>query len=192
VLGTACFFGTDCLSGFCADGVCCDTACGGGSSRDCQVCRKSGGATADGTCTLLPRDVTCRPAAGVCDVAEQCTGTGPDCPVDGFAPATTVCRAASCANGEATVEARCDWHAECPAEQKAACAPGTCGPTACEPQCSKDSECSTGVCVAGVCEAKAAPRAGCGCSAEGAGLSLVALLGALLTNGRRRRTLVQR
>lgn len=39
--------------------------------------------------------VTCRPSAGVCDVAEQCDGVSGACPADAFAPATTVCRAAS-------------------------------------------------------------------------------------------------
>src|SRR5262249_19525812 len=33
----------------------------------------------------------CREATGVCDVAETCTGTGPDCPEDGFKSATTSC-----------------------------------------------------------------------------------------------------
>ncbi|MEB2286379.1 MAG: hypothetical protein OZ922_17075, partial [Myxococcales bacterium] len=37
----------------------------------------------------------CRPAAGVCDVAESCDGVGNDCPADGLASAATVCRPAA-------------------------------------------------------------------------------------------------
>ena len=37
----------------------------------------------------------CRPANGVCDLPEQCTGTSTQCPTDGFASSTTVCRASA-------------------------------------------------------------------------------------------------
>jgi hypothetical protein len=37
----------------------------------------------------------CRESAGQCDVAESCTGTSADCPVDGFASATTACTGTS-------------------------------------------------------------------------------------------------
>ena len=37
----------------------------------------------------------CRPSAGVCDVAENCTGSGGDCPADSFASSATVCRASA-------------------------------------------------------------------------------------------------
>src|SRR5207244_2763373 len=37
----------------------------------------------------------CRPSAGQCDVAEQCTGTSGACPADGFASSTTVCTGTS-------------------------------------------------------------------------------------------------
>src|SRR2546426_307922 len=35
----------------------------------------------------------CRAAAGVCDVAETCTGASTSCPADGFQPGTFECRA---------------------------------------------------------------------------------------------------
>src|SRR5206468_1876196 len=35
---------------------------------------------------------TCRAAAGVCDVAETCTGTSTVCPADAFEPSTSECR----------------------------------------------------------------------------------------------------
>ena len=46
-------------------------------------------------CTFEPATTTCRSAVGVCDVAETCTGTAPDCPADAFAPSTAVCRSAT-------------------------------------------------------------------------------------------------
>ena len=36
--------------------------------------------------------VVCRPAAGVCDTAENCDGVNDTCPADQFQPNTTVCR----------------------------------------------------------------------------------------------------
>lgn len=41
---------------------------------------------------FMPSTVTCRPAAGDCDVAERCTGTNATCPTNIFKPTTTVCR----------------------------------------------------------------------------------------------------
>jgi hypothetical protein len=45
-------------------------------------------------CTLKSGGTTCRSSAGPCDVAENCTGSSPTCPADGFASTSTVCRAA--------------------------------------------------------------------------------------------------
>ena len=47
-LGTPCALGSDCQSGFCADGVCCSTAC-------TEVCRSCAAQGSVGTC--LPVDV---------------------------------------------------------------------------------------------------------------------------------------
>jgi len=42
---------------------------------------------------LLPATTVCRASTGVCDAAENCTGTSGSCPTDQFATAGTVCRA---------------------------------------------------------------------------------------------------
>src|SRR5262249_8722121 len=42
---------------------------------------------------LQPSTTVCRSAAGVCDVAESCTGTGAACPAD--TKSTDICRAAA-------------------------------------------------------------------------------------------------
>jgi hypothetical protein len=83
--GTPCQAATDCGSGYCVDGVCCDTPCGGGDPNDCLSC-------VTGTCSVLGASHTCRDTAGLCDVAEKCDGDAGTCPADVFAAATVVCR----------------------------------------------------------------------------------------------------
>jgi len=91
--GHACSTAEECKSGYCVDGVCCDTSCGGGAANDCAACSAAAGATADGVCTPLPAGGTCRASAGACDVADTCDGVHVECR-DAMADASTVCRAA--------------------------------------------------------------------------------------------------
>ncbi|MDW8363296.1 MAG: hypothetical protein RMK74_12915 [Myxococcales bacterium] len=69
-----------CLSGHCVDGVCCESACGGGRGDDCMACSLTAGGTRDGQCTALAREraslVTCRASMGPCDVAVRCADGG--------------------------------------------------------------------------------------------------------------------
>jgi MYXO-CTERM domain-containing protein len=73
-----CATGADCASGFCVDGVCCDSACGGGDPTDCMACSEVFGAPVDGTCAPLS-GTACGTEAGVC-MGGVCTsqpaGTG--------------------------------------------------------------------------------------------------------------------
>jgi hypothetical protein len=62
--GELCGGGADCASGFCSDGVCCNSACGGSDANDCQACSVAAGAAVDGTCALL---------SGACDDGSVCT-----------------------------------------------------------------------------------------------------------------------
>ena len=93
-LGAWCFSVADCLSGFCVDGVCCDSACGGGSTSDCLACGVAAGGVTDGQCGLASASTVCRPSAGECDVDERCEGRSPACPADQFIAAGVVCRPA--------------------------------------------------------------------------------------------------
>jgi hypothetical protein len=93
--GDTCATGAECATGFCADGVCCNTACGGGDPGDCQACSVAAGAAVDGTCAPSAAGTVCRGAAGACDVAETCTGTSPACPADTLATQGTTCRPAA-------------------------------------------------------------------------------------------------
>lgn len=94
--GTACTAaGAACSTGFCVDGFCCASACGGGSTTDCQACAMASTGQANGTCAALSAavapTVTCRGAAGVCDLAEVCASTSTSCPTDAFVSSSTVC-----------------------------------------------------------------------------------------------------
>lgn len=92
--GLGCGGGVECLSGFCVDGVCCNTACGAGAA-DCQACSVAAGAASDGTCATAKSGSECRASAGACDVAETCDGVKTTCPTDSVKASTTMCRAAS-------------------------------------------------------------------------------------------------
>ena len=68
------------------------------------------------TCAFRASGSTCRAAAGVCDVAETCTGSSATCPADGFQSSSTVCRAAA---GECDLTENCTGSlATCPADTK--------------------------------------------------------------------------
>ncbi|MGE3458581.1 MAG: hypothetical protein AB7O24_25910 [Kofleriaceae bacterium] len=85
--GTAipCNSNTQCASGFCVDNYCCDTACGGNSTTDCQACSVAHGGAVNGTCTVisLARNWRCRTYADTfCDLIEVCSGASAACPPD--------------------------------------------------------------------------------------------------------------
>lgn len=88
--GSSCSADAACMSGHCADGVCCDTAC----NNACDACTAAltGLAAGDGTCGPTAAGVTCRAATDACDAGEICGGTSVACPVDGLLPSSTVCR----------------------------------------------------------------------------------------------------
>lgn len=102
--GEACTAADDCHSGNCVDGVCCDTACGGGT-LDCGACSVASGAAEDGVCgPLTITDRVCRARAGECDVEEHCVASSVECPPDAHLDDTTLCRPSA---GPCDVEERC-------------------------------------------------------------------------------------
>ena len=109
--GLGCTTNSQCSSGFCVSGICCDTSCTG----TCGACNLAGHL---GACTALTSGTVCRAAAGACDVAETCNGTALTCPADALAPSTTVCRAAA---DECDAAETCTGtSASCPADTKKA------------------------------------------------------------------------
>ncbi|MBK6575216.1 MAG: hypothetical protein IPG17_03235 [Sandaracinaceae bacterium] len=105
-LGASCSDGGECDSGFCADGVCCDGACDGG----CERCSVSGACFIEGGGSGV---VECRASAGVCDVAEFCNGTDPECPLDEFAAGGTMCLPFACSGAGPACPTSCSSQAEC-------------------------------------------------------------------------------
>ena len=162
-LGTACTAGTECTSGFCVDGVCCNTACTGVCTA-CSAAMKGQGA--DGTCGnvaagLNPNsDCTMMPAS-TCGTTGVCDGTGA-CQL--YAAGTT-CAAPSC-NGETHTNAStCDGLGNCNAGTMTSCSPYVCTVGGCKTSCASDADCiATDFCSGGVC----APRrsAGSSCTAN--------------------------
>ena len=90
--GTVCNDGLFCtLTDSCRGGVC----TGSGSPCPSGPCAAPCDEAGD-RCPLLggATELSCRSAAGTCDVEEFCTGTSASCPPDGFRPSTAVCRGA--------------------------------------------------------------------------------------------------
>lgn len=151
--GKACLAGSDCTTGHCVDGVCCDTACTGG----CQACSQAKkGNGSDGVCGAI--------AAGV-DPDGECTASAEStCGLDGACDgagacrrwaAGTECAAGSCASGTETHPSTCDGAGTCVSNGTTACAAYACGPTACKLTCAGDGDCAAGSYCAGVaCVAK--------------------------------------
>ncbi len=131
--GNPCAVVSDCASGYCVSGVCCDTACG-----PCGDC-------ATGACTNLgagaPGNPTCTPYV--------CSGSGANCPTSCTADAACIpgdyCSAgacvpqggpgASCSSNDACLSGACLGSRCCTA---ACTTSGPCGATACD---------ATGACV---------------------------------------------
>jgi MYXO-CTERM domain-containing protein len=100
----SCASPSDCSSGFCVDGVCCNSACGGGVPDDCLGCSLAAGASVDGTCGPVAAGQVCRAATDACALPATCDGVSTACPANPTAPAGTPCRGASAA---------CDVAASC-------------------------------------------------------------------------------
>jgi len=68
-----------CGSGFCVDGVCCATECGGGDA-DCTACSVAMGGTTNGTCTPARATMSCTACGmvGTCNAGVCVGGVGCD------------------------------------------------------------------------------------------------------------------
>lgn len=135
--GDACTSASECASGYCVDGVCCNSACGGGALDDCQACSVANGAAQNGSCGALRADVaatvTCRPAKNGCDQAETCVASSTACPTDQFAEDGTACddglvciAGSSCEDGVCTGGAAIDCNDNDPCTSDSCVEPGGC------------------------------------------------------------------
>jgi hypothetical protein len=123
--GSACSANSDCMGNVCADGYCCDRACGG----QCESCSLSGH---EGTCTYVtgqpapPRDA-CN-GSGPC--AGSCDGTSKDCTYR----AGAIC-GASC-------DGTCDSQGNCSTASGGSCPNGyACGTSGCRTSCASNTDC---------------------------------------------------
>jgi hypothetical protein len=140
--GQACASDSACGSGFCTDGVCCDTACNG-TCQACSAAKKGSGF--DGTCgniaagTNPDNECAAQPATS-CGTTGFCSGAG-TCQL--YAAGTS-CAAATCSNGFATAPASCTGTGTCAATTSTSCGPYACGTIACLTSCTTDANCSAG------------------------------------------------
>lgn len=126
--GSACASPTECASGFCSDGVCCNESCAG-TCQACTAARRGGGA-----------DGVCGNAAADTDPRNDCsadTNYPASCGADGFCDGTGACRqhaksGVSCrapiCTGNATSAFQCNSVGDCLQE-----APVSCGAQLCVP-----------------------------------------------------------
>ena len=143
--GGSCGAGFECVSGFCSDAVCCDSACSG----SCDVCATGLGAVASGTCTAIA-GTGGTPSCG----GYLCDGTSASCP-------TTCTLASDCAAsyycGQGTCRPQLSNGAVCSSVEQ--CSSGFCSDNRC---CGAACSDSCNVCAAalgasadGVCTNKA-------------------------------------
>jgi hypothetical protein len=150
MLGQPCSASSECASSFCADGVCCATACAG-SCRSCAL------STSLGTCSPVslgavdPHDVCIDHRASSCATDGTCDGTG-GCRTY---PAGTECAPETCAAGIYTPASTCDTNGNCRAPDEISCAPYICNGARCYAACGSDASCSNGnACLQGSCGPK--------------------------------------
>jgi hypothetical protein len=158
-LAAACTDGSQCQTGFCVDGVCCESAC-----RD--VCRACNLPDMGGQCAAIPagqpdrRGGCAAQTVDTCGLDGACNGAG----ACRRHPAGTVCRPAACALGsERTLPATCDGNGTCGQADTLSCAPYACAAGSCVTVCQSASDCAPGVpCSNGSCGKKplGAPCAG--------------------------------
>jgi len=133
-MGEACGAGSQCPSGFCSDGRCCDTACSGA----CDACSVATGAQRDGQCGLLSAGAQGSPSCA----PGTCSGISDSCPATS---ACTTCQAdTDCGENEF-----CGYSLVCVPRKGQG---HTCEPTA-SGDCHSDGcrVCASGHCVDGVC-----------------------------------------
>src|SRR5262245_16787274 len=137
--GAVCANKDECLSGFCEQGICCQTACTG-------VCKSCALTLSRGTCSNIPD--------GGADILSRCADQGgPSCGTDGFCNGTgacrlyaagTTCAAPSCPSSSSTlVNGRtCNGLGVCQPATNQPCAPYVCnGTNACFSVCTGDADC---------------------------------------------------
>jgi hypothetical protein len=105
-LGVPCGEAAGCQSGFCVDGVCCESACGG-SPDDCMGCNETITGMADGTCAVALSGTACGdPSDSECTAPDTCDGSG-TCIANHVADDTPCTGGSYCTSGDACAAGVC-------------------------------------------------------------------------------------
>jgi hypothetical protein len=134
--GAACSAANQCTSGFCADGVCCSTAC----TSFCQACTAlKKGSGSDGTCA----NITNLDPDNECPATECTTGLCLNGGCSNLTNGTFCGDSASCSSGLQTNQDTCSAGV-CNDKGTVACGNYACSGTLCLSACSNDSQCAAG------------------------------------------------
>jgi len=152
-LGDSCASSTECGSGQCVEGVCCNEGC----NRACFTCVNPG---TEGTCLPAfqgtdPGDRCPTEAATTCGTTGVCDGTGACARFSGNAG--VVCAAEACLGFMRTTTGTCDSAGGCSGATTLPCTPFQCAPDGktCRTTCTSDADCvAPNSCVAGSCGKK--------------------------------------
>ena len=145
-VGAACARIQECGSGYCVDGICCNSAC----TQRCSSCAL---AAAPGTCTAAasgqdPRNECPAQAASTCGRAGGCDGAG-TCRLHA---AGTSCAGPSCSGSQETAGSSCNGLGSCLPGATRDCSPYLCGSGACATSCTSSAGCAAGyACSGGGC-----------------------------------------
>ena len=137
-VGVACGANGECGSGFCAQGVCCMTACGG----TCQSCALTGTV---GTCTMVqngtdPLNQCADLGATACSTDGSCNGAG----ACRLYAAGTQCAMPTCTGTTFTQARTCNGTGTCQTVTASSCAPFACGTGgACRTTCTTTADCAS-------------------------------------------------
>ncbi|XYH97831.1 hypothetical protein ACMHYB_60445 [Sorangium sp. So ce1128] len=153
--GDACAAADECASSFCVDGVCCNSACGGGAT-DCQACSVAAGAAVNGTCGPLTgnacNDGDACTTNDTCS-AGACVGVPPNCDDSNVCTNDSCNPSTGCVHTNVSNGTQCNDGSACTTNDT--CQSGTCvgtnlpNGTACSDNnaCTIDDSCQSGVCV---------------------------------------------
>lgn len=159
--GGSCVTTQDCASGFCVDGVCCNSACTG----LCQACTAARTGGVDGTCAgnTQGSDPDNECAVATCKTG-QCDGTGA-CQNSTLGAACG--SSLACLGTLQTNQDTCDGNGSCTDNGITTCAPYICGGSSCKTSCVNDGDCSSGnFCTAGVCTGKLSNGQSCSAASQ--------------------------
>jgi hypothetical protein len=160
-IGSSCTGTDQCSSGFCADGVCCNTAC----TDQCAACNTAAqpgicGPAAPGSPVGLR--AACATDATLC--GGQCDGATTACAYPGQA---SLCGMQSCQGNDNLPAPTCNGLGACQPSAAVHCVPYVCGAGGCLTQCGADLDCTAGnFCGNGVCQPLRTPGATCGRAGE--------------------------